>query len=285
MWARSFWREDGSVVYNCCWSSPAVSLWCESRGTRDHILLSEIRDSPNLEGQVPVFISPRNRVAQLYRQALGSLFVASYRDSIQRKSLSYVTTDGQSVSLSWCQVSIWGLRPDFYPSHTLAGLLMWGSLSDDRSGLPFTIAAGPRQPSHSCVRVPRDSWSCFTVSDLRLPQPGGTDPLIYTPKKQGGPVIPQALGSLFVASYYSQGYGSRSVEWYNLVADHIENIVSNSTSIIARLPLPSNDLSTVACLRSSLLEKTVFSFFSMSLPSNMSIFHNISLQCIPGFTK
>jgi hypothetical protein len=33
---------------------------------------------PNLEGQVPVFISPRNRVALLYPQTLGSLFVASY---------------------------------------------------------------------------------------------------------------------------------------------------------------------------------------------------------------
>jgi hypothetical protein len=50
----------------------------ESRGVSDHILLSQIRDSPNLEGQAPVFISPRNRVAQLYSQALGSLFVASY---------------------------------------------------------------------------------------------------------------------------------------------------------------------------------------------------------------
>jgi hypothetical protein len=36
------------------------------------------RDAPNLERQVPVFISPRNRMAQLYPQALGSLFVASY---------------------------------------------------------------------------------------------------------------------------------------------------------------------------------------------------------------
>jgi hypothetical protein len=35
-----------------------------------------MRDSPNLEGQVPVVISHRNRVAQLYTQALGSLFVA-----------------------------------------------------------------------------------------------------------------------------------------------------------------------------------------------------------------
>jgi hypothetical protein len=50
----------------------------ESRGTHDHIFLPQIRDSPNLEGQVPVFISPSNRMAQLYPQALGSLFVASY---------------------------------------------------------------------------------------------------------------------------------------------------------------------------------------------------------------
>jgi hypothetical protein len=35
-------------------------------------------DSPNLEGQVPVFISPRNRVGHIYPRALGSLSVASY---------------------------------------------------------------------------------------------------------------------------------------------------------------------------------------------------------------
>jgi hypothetical protein len=56
----------------------AVILGPESRGTHDHILLSHIRDSPNLEGQGPVFISPRNRVAQLCPQALAYFFVASY---------------------------------------------------------------------------------------------------------------------------------------------------------------------------------------------------------------
>jgi hypothetical protein len=56
----------------------AVILGSESHRTRDHILVSQIRDSPNLEGQVPIFISLRNRVAQLYPKALGSLFVASY---------------------------------------------------------------------------------------------------------------------------------------------------------------------------------------------------------------
>jgi hypothetical protein len=43
-----------------------------------HFILSQIRDSPNLEGQDPVFISPRNRVARLQPQGLSSLFVASY---------------------------------------------------------------------------------------------------------------------------------------------------------------------------------------------------------------
>jgi hypothetical protein len=56
----------------------AVVLRSESRGTHDHILLSQILDSPNLEGPVLVFISSRNRVAQLYLQALVSLFVAFY---------------------------------------------------------------------------------------------------------------------------------------------------------------------------------------------------------------
>jgi hypothetical protein len=44
----------------------AVILGSQSCGTHDHILLYQILDSTNMEGQVPVFISPRNRVAQLY---------------------------------------------------------------------------------------------------------------------------------------------------------------------------------------------------------------------------
>jgi hypothetical protein len=53
-------------------------LRSKSRKTRDHILLSQIRDSPNLECQVLIFISPGNRLAQLNPQVLDSLFVASY---------------------------------------------------------------------------------------------------------------------------------------------------------------------------------------------------------------
>jgi hypothetical protein len=42
-----------------------VILGSESPGTHDLILLPQIRDSPNLEGHVPIFISPRNRVVPL----------------------------------------------------------------------------------------------------------------------------------------------------------------------------------------------------------------------------
>jgi hypothetical protein len=53
----------------------AVILGSESRGIHDHILLSQSRDSPNLEGQVPIFIS---LLPQFYPRALGSISVASY---------------------------------------------------------------------------------------------------------------------------------------------------------------------------------------------------------------
>jgi hypothetical protein len=43
-------------------------------------------------------------------------------DALQSQSLSYVTTDGQSASLSWCQAPIWGPIPDFYYCQTVASL-------------------------------------------------------------------------------------------------------------------------------------------------------------------
>jgi hypothetical protein len=43
----------------------AIILGFESSMTHDDILPSQIRDSPNLEDRVPVFISPRNGVARL----------------------------------------------------------------------------------------------------------------------------------------------------------------------------------------------------------------------------
>jgi hypothetical protein len=90
---RSLWREDGHVVYNYCWYSPAQSFSGEkSRGTRDHISLSQVTDF---------------------------LFVTSYdlvgvRRSYSTQIQSYVTTYVQSSSLSWKTALIWALSPDSY---------------------------------------------------------------------------------------------------------------------------------------------------------------------------
>jgi hypothetical protein len=78
-------------------------------------------------------------------------------------------TDGQSASLSWSKAPIWHLRPDFYYCQTVAGLSTWSAPSDERTGLSFTIPAGPRQCSLFRVRVPLDLWPYFNVSDSRLP--------------------------------------------------------------------------------------------------------------------
>jgi hypothetical protein len=86
----------------------------------------------------------------------------------ESESKSYVTTDGQSASLSPNKGPICSLRPDFYYCQTVAGLLMLGALSDDRTGLSFKTAAGPRQRNHSRVRHRWDSRQYFTVSDSKL---------------------------------------------------------------------------------------------------------------------
>jgi hypothetical protein len=75
---------------------------------------------------------------------------------------------GQSASLSCNEAPIWGLRPDFYYCLTVASLLLWGALCDERTGLSFAIAVVSSQRSHSQVPVPWNSRPYFTVSDLKL---------------------------------------------------------------------------------------------------------------------
>jgi hypothetical protein len=56
-----------------------------------------------------------------------------------------------------------------YDQILIAGLLIWGVLSDERTDLSFAIATGPGQRSDSRVRVPWGSRQYFTVSESRLP--------------------------------------------------------------------------------------------------------------------
>jgi hypothetical protein len=56
----------------------AVSLGSESRGTQDHILLSHFFRNPNLEGQVLVFIPPKEQGVPVLPPEHGSLSAAPY---------------------------------------------------------------------------------------------------------------------------------------------------------------------------------------------------------------
>jgi hypothetical protein len=66
-----------NLLLYCFWALPVQSHLSRSPTKLTAISYCLLWDSPNLEGQVPVFISPRNRVAQ-DPWALGSLSVASY---------------------------------------------------------------------------------------------------------------------------------------------------------------------------------------------------------------
>jgi hypothetical protein len=82
---RPLWQEDGYVIYlyNCFWALQEQLLFSRSPTELMTIFYCLIWDYPNMEGQVPVFIFPWNRVAQLYPRALGTNFC--------RAELRYVT--------------------------------------------------------------------------------------------------------------------------------------------------------------------------------------------------
>jgi hypothetical protein len=162
-------------------------------------------------------------------------FSCSFRAEVTNQSKSYVTIDGQSASLSFRQAHIWGSRPDFYFYHTVAGLLKWGALSDERTCLSFRIAAARRQRYHSRVRVPRDSWPYFTVSDSTLAQPAW--PQRYWVPFSLSPVTPRDTVEVFEpASTPGTHWLLNSQRTINsscsLSADRIEDISLNSSSVV-----------------------------------------------------
>jgi hypothetical protein len=118
--------------------------------------------------------------------------------------VSYFTSDGQPASLSWNKAPIWGFRPDFLLMSDNCGFVDMGRPLWRENGSVVYNCCSLRQRSHSQVRVPRGSWPHFTISDLRLLQPGGPGPCIYIPQEQGGPVIPPGTGFHL---HYSAGLG------------------------------------------------------------------------------
>jgi hypothetical protein len=107
-------------------------------------------------------------------------------------------TVSRSVSLGIKHLS--GARDKIIISvKTVAGLLMWGALSHERVGLPFTVAAGPRQRSHLGSESPGNHYH-FLLSQIRDSHNLEVQvPVFISHTSSVAQLYPQALGSLFVA--------------------------------------------------------------------------------------
>jgi hypothetical protein len=115
-----------SVVSNCCWPSSAQSF-----------------SGPSPVGLAAIFyclkfdtsLCVASYDSQGYGGGIRPLLHTHYSGQSQSKLMLRPTV--QSTSLSWNKAHIGGLRPDLYYCQTVAGLLMWGALSAERTGLSF----------------------------------------------------------------------------------------------------------------------------------------------------
>jgi hypothetical protein len=124
---RSLRQENGSAFYSCFWFSPAQSFL-----------------GPSPAGLVTIFYCLRFDIPPTWRARSPPLHPPGtgwprhwvpVKVKVKVKVMLRPTV--QSVSLFWNKAPIWGLRPDLYYCQTVAGLLMWGALSDARTGLSF----------------------------------------------------------------------------------------------------------------------------------------------------
>jgi hypothetical protein len=179
------------------------------------------------------------------------------------QSHSYFTTGGlPPISSSWRRAP-WYSRPDFFLSiEHLRSYSLYNIFSDDRMGLSFTIAAGPRQRIHSQIRVPWDSKPYFTVSESRLPfcrllrragYGGGIRPGLHTRF---------SLAFSRVLPFLTSGEPNRD--------HHLEHLVA-IMCVVTEMCLPNRWLA----MDSFLAIRCSVNVITESLPSNGHIRHNI----------
>jgi hypothetical protein len=75
---------------------------------------------------------------------------------------------------------LWNFWPDITSCQNIAVFFLWGTLSDERTGLQFAVQWSKLHRTHNCT----------LLSHLRLPQPGGPGSHIYITQEHAGPVIP-----------------------------------------------------------------------------------------------
>jgi hypothetical protein len=104
--------------------------------------------------------------------------------------ISYVTTDGQSESLSWCQTPILGPKTNFLLLSDSCGFVDMG-LTIWRGDWSIVYNCYWSSPAQSfSVSSPEGLMTIFTVSESKLHEHGGPRPSIYILQELGGSGIP-----------------------------------------------------------------------------------------------
>jgi hypothetical protein len=181
-----------------------VILWSEIRWTHDHILLSQIWDSPNLEGQVPTVLSIRNRMAQSYPQKLSFWTRLKDKDKVKvivRQAASRWVYRGVRYPSRLDEVEVEinlrstvsrpvylgvrcpsGTRDQFFFLLEISFRQLWGyyfvapSLTRGRAcNLLYNCFWA--LPEHSLLGRSTAELTAIFYSHLRLPQSGGPDPV------------------------------------------------------------------------------------------------------------
>jgi hypothetical protein len=136
-------------------------------------------------------------------------FPDSYTEKFALGSGSgYFASDGQSASLSWCRALIWGPFPYFYYSQILhvEGRPPWredGSVIYSYNLLSFSHPS----PGELLATSYSLNWDHILLPHTRLSNLEGQDPVFIFPNNKVAQLYPRALGSRFLASYDSKGYG------------------------------------------------------------------------------
>jgi hypothetical protein len=108
----------------------------------------------------------------------------------QSQSQSYLTTDGQSASLSWCQATI--------RAHDQFFFLLEICLDSHGFGICNLLLLLVLTNAVSLGSESRGTQDHILLPQfLRLPQPGGPGFRIYIPQEQGYPDIPPGTGFPF----------------------------------------------------------------------------------------
>jgi hypothetical protein len=90
MWGRSLWREDGSVVYSCCWSSPAQSLLSPSpRGLVTIFYCLKFQTPPTWRDRSPYIYIPQGQGGTVIPPGTGSSSIVLLITPLHGLSIKY----------------------------------------------------------------------------------------------------------------------------------------------------------------------------------------------------